>query len=751
MIRISTTSVAALLFLAATTALVGGTGRGELAGKAIGAEAADKPYGIERRIPLTTSRVVGSPDPAPPFRSVRAFPNLKLNLPIAVVRQPGAELLWLIQQPKSGAPAVICRVADQPDASEFETLLTLHDAAYDIVFHPKFAENGYVYIGCNGASSPAEGSDKPGPKMTRVVRYTVDRKAPFAVDANSRTTIIEWASDGHNGGAITFGHDGMMYVTSGDGTSDSDTNLKGQGLDHLLAKVLRIDVDHHEPDKTYSVPKDNPFVDRPGARPETWAYGLRNPWRMTTDAKTGHIWVGNNGQDLWEQVYFVRKGDNYGWSVMEGGHPFYLNREAGPTPFVKPASEHHHSEARSLTGGVVYYGEKFPELRGAYIYGDYSTGKIWAVRHDGRELTSRREIADTPLAITGFGLDSRGELLICDHRGNEEGAFYTLETIPPGPPTPPFPRKLSETGLFKSVAGHVVEPALVPYSVNSPLWSDGAHKERYIALPGADSQIDMSGNRGWNFPNGAVLVKSFALDMVAGDAKSRRWIETRLMVRQDNEWVGYSYEWNAEQTDATLVESPGVDREFKLRDGAGERKLAWHYPSRAECMVCHSRAANYVLGLSTAQMNKEHDYGGVKDNQLRTLAHIGMVKPLAQPLEKYAKMADPYDATAPLESRVRAYLHANCSHCHVEAGGGNAQMSLDYSTPLDKTKLIGVKPLHHSLDVADPRIVEPGQPDRSVLLRRISRRGPNQMPPLASNVLDEPAVKLLRDWIESLK
>ena len=146
--------------------------------------------------------------------------------------------------------------------------------------------------------------------------------------------------------------------------------------------------------KQYSVPKDNPFLHIKDAVPETWAYGLRNPWRMHCDKKTGHLWVGNNGQDLWEQVYFIRKGDNYGWSVMEGSHPFYSLRKPGPTPFVKPIAEHHHSEARSLTGGIVYYGSKFPELQGCYIYGDHSTGKIWGIRHDGEKVTWHKEIAD---------------------------------------------------------------------------------------------------------------------------------------------------------------------------------------------------------------------------------------------------------------------------------------------------------------------------------------------------------------------
>src|SRR5690606_29472508 len=132
--------------------------------------------------------------------------------------------------------------------------------------------------------------------------------------------------------------------------------------------------------RAYSVPEDNPFVGTEGVRPETWAYGFRNPWRMTIDQSTGHVWVGNNGQDLWEQIYLVEKGANYGWSVYEGGHIFYANRIAGPHPVSKPLFDHPHSEARSLTGGIVYRGTKLPQLRDCYLYGDYSTGKIWAAK-----------------------------------------------------------------------------------------------------------------------------------------------------------------------------------------------------------------------------------------------------------------------------------------------------------------------------------------------------------------------------------
>jgi uncharacterized repeat protein (TIGR03806 family) len=753
----------------------------------------EQAFDITRRVPLTTSKVVGSPDPPPPYRVQRLYPHLKINFPIAVRHQPGSDRLWFITQDAPYGRTNIHRMRDDPNTKEVETLFKLDGTAYDIAFHPKFADNGFVYIGWNGLESGKEQD-----KKTKVTRYRVDGKPPYHVDPASEKLIIEWHSNGHNGGAIAFGHDGMMYVTSGDGTSDSDTNISGQDMTKLLSKVLRLDVDHPDEGRTYSIPKDNPFYGKENMRWETWAYGLRNPWRITVDDKTGHIWVGQNGQDLWEQAYLVRKGANYGWSVYEGSHPFYLNRKLGPTLPVKPTVEHHHSEFRSLTGGIVYRGAKHPELQGAYIYGDYSTGKIWGIRHDGAKALWHKELADTRLQITGFGIDTHGEILICDHRGQDKGAFYALEPTPKDLPPSTFPRTLSQSGLFRSAKGHRMQPAMIPYSVNAPLWSDGAYKERWIGLPGADTHMEFKAARGWDCPDGTVLVKAFALEMEEGNPASRRWIETRFLTNQQGEWFGYSYSWDDGQTEGVLVEAAGRDRQFTIKvppsreHPRGVRKQTWHYPSRAECLVCHSQAANWVLGLSSVQLNKEHDYGTARINQLRVLERLGLLRVPAEeakaalrdaleaqglgekeanaalenmasgaepgasplvifPVEKYRRLADPSDPKADVVARTRSYLHANCAQCHVEAGGGNAQMELEFTTALGKARILDVKPVHDSYGLREARLVAPGHPERSVLLHRMSHRGAGHMPPLATAVVDSEAVAVLRTWIAQLK
>ncbi len=711
----------------------------------VSAQAAEeRPYGIDHRIAWTNSHVIGSPEPPLPFTVEKTFTRLEWRAPMFITAEPGTDqLLVVLQGGEKERPSRVVRLRDDPGAERTEPFLEMNRRLiYSIAFHPDYRTNGFIFVFSNGPTPETE-------RTNRVSRFTVERQPPFRCDPQSEHTIIEWHSQGHDGGGIVFGHDGMMYISTGDGTSDSDGWVSGQDLRNLNGGVLRIDVDHPGPGGTYSVPRDNPFVAIADARPEMWAYGLRNPWRMTIDEKTGQIWVGNNGQDLWETAHLIRRGENYGWSVYEGSHPFYLNRKLGPTPPVAPTIEHSHSELRSLTGGVVYYGDRFPELTGVYVYGDYSTGKILGARHDGTRLTWRRALAETQLAISSFGVDHHGELLITDHTG---GAIYRLVSAPAQRATPKFPARLSETGLFVSTRDYRPDPALIPYSVNAPGWADGAEVQRHIALPG-DSRIEYSSSGGWNFTNGAVLVQTLSLEFEKGNSATRRRIETRLMTRQNGQWAGYSYRWDESQSDARLVAAKGEEAEFTIRDASSTnaRKQVWHFPSRAECMACHSRAANFVLGLSELQMNKRQQYSAAEDNQLRALQHVGLFTHASfKSPETMPKLANPYDRNEPVELRARSYLHANCSVCHVEAGGGNSKMELGFHTTREKMNLIGARPQHDTFGINNAMLIAPGAPDRSIIYQRLSRRGRGQMPPVVSAVVDERAVELMRDWIRSL-
>lgn len=737
------------------------------------AETNDAPFGLERRVPWTTSRVVGSPDPPLPYVVEKTFTNLQWRAPLYATPEPDTNFLFVILQGgEKDRPSKLLRVRDAEDAASPETILTVSNRLlYSVAFHPGYRTNGFLYLFSNGPTSRGERTNRVS-RFTRAGNKATWDIGPY-VDAASEKLIIEWRSAGHDGGGMAFGRDGMFYISTGDGTSDSDTWNSGQTVDDLLGGVLRIDVDRPDGDRPYSIPKDNPFAGRTNARPELWAYGLRNPWRLAVDEKTGHVWVGNNGQDLWETIHFIRPGENYGWSVYEGSHPFYLNRKLGPTPAVAPTIEHHHAEARSLTGGVVYYGAGFRELEGTYVYGDYSSGTIWGARHDGSRLTWHKELARTQLQIAAFAVNHRGELLIVDHGGG----IFRLTRAPQEPP-PQFPTRLSETGIFTSTKDHQVHAGLIPYSVNAPGWADGAHIERFVGLPG-ESRIDLT-NGGWGFPDGTVLVQTLSLEGRSPRAQEQKLqrIETRLLTRYGGQWAGYSYRWNEAQSDATLVGRNGEERELAITNGGASSaspsaraeapQLTWRFPSRTECMACHSRAANFVLGFTDLQLNKNHDYAKARDNQLRTLEHVGLFEEQKQSgeetksggassasLQRKAerakeKLVNPYDSTHDLEARARSYLHVNCSVCHIEAGGGNAKMELGIRTRLERMNVIEGRPQHDTFGIANAMLVAPGDPEHSVLLHRVSRRGRGQMPPLVTTRVDDRAVALLREWISSM-
>jgi uncharacterized repeat protein (TIGR03806 family) len=713
------------------------------------APASPKPFGLEKRIPWNDSRLVGSPDPPSPYKTARAFPRLSVKQPLGLFPEPGTNRLFILQHLQFWAgPGRLLSIPDEQDASKPETLLDLDGLAVGVAFHPDYERNGFLYVGMNG---PMQG----GPKTTKVVRYTVDRQPPHRIDPSTKHLIIEWPSNGHDGGDLAFGNDGFLYVSSGDGSSGSDANVTGQRIDDLLGSVLRIDVDHPDSGRSYGVPRDNPFVDRPGARPELWAYGLRNPWRLSFDRQSGQLWVGQNGQDLWEQVYLIQRGGNYGWSLTEGSHVFLASRQAGPDPISPPTAEHPHSEARSLTGGRVYRGRRLPDLVGAYVYGDWSTGRVWGIKHDGTKAVWQRELVDTPFNITGFGTDHAGELYVID----QITGFHRLEPRTEADrPSQPFPTRLSETGLYASVATLKPHPSALRFEVIAPQWADGATMERIAVLPALErieQKPQLNAGGAWTLPNGSALAQTLSLDLVDPHGKpARKRIETRVLVRAQGEWTGYSYRWNSEQTDAELVKASGEAEEFNVTDPDHRdraRSQIWRFPARTECLVCHSRAAGFVLGFSPLQLDRDHDFGGNTDNQLRTFEHIGVFQGALprRPADR-PQLVNPSNPAAPLEARVRSYLHVNCSTCHVNEGGGNARMELDLATPFAKSGLIDQPPLHDRLDVKNARLVAPGAPERSVLFQRISRRGTAQMPPLVSTEVDREAVRLIAEWIRAL-
>jgi uncharacterized repeat protein (TIGR03806 family) len=724
------------------------------------AEPVRKPYGIEKREPWTTSKVKGSPEPPDPYQMVRTYPKLKFNEALELTAIPGRKAWGVAERPGKIYTFPANPNREGGGAPDKKLLLDVGHTVYGLAFHPQFNTNGYLY------TSEVPDPSKETPDGSRVVRYTADPKAMTA-DPKTAKVILKWPSGGHNGGCLRFGPDGMLYLSTGDSSGIADGLQTGQDLSVISGKILRIDVSKEADGKAYRVPPDNPFVGVPGARPELWAYGIRQCWRISFDTATGDLWAGEVGQDLWDMVLKIEKGGNYGWSVNEGTHPFRPERKRGPNAIIPPVVEHSHADFRSVTGGFVYHGNRLPELKGAYIYGDYDTGRVWMLRYDrqAKRVTEHRQLTDTTLRIVAWGQDADGEVYALNFI--DGGIYHLAKAPPPDPNAPQFPRKLSETGVFESVKGHKPAKGLIPYSVNSELWSDGAFKERFIGLPG-NSKIEFEtvtypqpapgSVPGWRFPDGTVLVKTFSLELEPG--KKHR-LETRLLVAErvggteeygDQVWNGYTYVWNDDQTDADLADIKGVDRMYVIKGPTASRTQTWHFPSRAECTVCHTVTAKYALGVNTAQMNKDHDYGGVIANQLSTLEHLGVFhRKLPDDVDRLDRLADPRDEKADLDKRARAYLQANCSHCHRKWGGGNAEFQLLHTLDIKDTGTVGVKPGQGNFDLTDPRLLVPGDPDRSMIYHRMTRLGLGRMPHIASNVVDEPAVALIRDWIKGMK
>jgi putative heme-binding domain-containing protein len=759
---------------------------------------ADEPKAEAKRKPWTTSKITGSPDPPPKFKAVRVFPEVKFHHPLLVTRCPGTDRLFVGEQ-----EAVLYSIKPGPAAKaelffdlrkELKTIDKLPTAKsvgemYGLVFHPKFEQNRFCYI-CY-TLTPKDGSLQRLPDGTRVSRFTVTNTDPPRIDPSSEEIVITFVGGGHNGGDLHFGPDGMLYISTGDAASPNppDPLNTGQDCSDLLSSVLRINVDRKDDGKNYAIPKDNPFVGMKDVRPEIWAYGFRNPWRMGFDRQTGDLWVGDVGWELWESVHKVEKGGNYGWSIVEARQPIKPNQKIGPTPIRPPMIELPHTIAASVTGGYVYRGKKFPELFGAYIFGDWETRRIWAARFEGDRLKEMPELVKPSLRIVAFGEDHAGELYFLDYDG---GTMHTLERNDAAGPNTKFPTKLSETGLFADVK--ILKPAqgVIPFNPNARQWQDGADADYLIALPGLSSVTlfekprPLPGQVFWHdfrmqFPKDTVLIKTISPHVPLGDFfYQSTWIETQILHFDGEDWHGYSYAWRDDQTDADLVVADGMEKTYTAwspRDKNHKREQVWVFHSRTQCMTCHNAWSEYALAFNVAQLNGPgHDVqrkSHYDPNQLISFSENGAIQRLSKEdqkkppfdeksVAKESALVDPFrkfnrvvngkpQPEDPLEQRVRSYLHANCAHCHrFGGGGGSVVLELDITKPLKETGIIDARPKQGDFGIADARIVAPGEPGRSLLQYRMAKFGRGRMPHLGSEWPDIKGIELINEWVCSL-
>lgn len=589
-----------------------------------------------------------------------------------------------------------------------------------IAFHPKFASNGKVYMIYNTQASDTD------PVVSHVSMFiSADGGQSFDPASEQILMSLEQSGAIHTMGNLAFGPDGFLYIGSGDGGS----NVRAQNLNDLHGKLLRIDVDKGSP---YAIPPDNPYAGGGGAA-EIYAVGFRSPWRFSFDRETGELWLGDVGDQAWEEINLVVKGGNYGWAVVEGNSCATNQTGCDPDGFIPPVLAYPHTDGFSVIGGYVYRGNLIADFQGVYIFSDPMTRDIRALIYDSFGNLSWKVVGDST-KIVSLTEDNDGELYMV---GIHRGRFVRL--IPDTSSTTganTFPQLLSETGCFDPADPTQSLPGVIPYTVNATLWSDGATKRRWMALPDGE-QIQIGADGDWHFPVGSVLIKEFS-------SKGRPF-ETRLFIRHsDGDWAGYSYEWNDAGTDAKLLPA-GKTKQINT-------DLTWTFPSPAQCLQCHTTTAGDTLGPENTQLNGDFHYpsSGLTANQLLTLDHIGLLQgglPTA-PADLQA-LSDISDLTRPVTLRARSYLHANCSFCHRPGGLTPAQEDFRYSVSIDAMNSCNLPPLLDDFGLLDALLLYPGNPSKSIISLRMHALDGKRMPPIGTDIVDTVAASVIDAWISA--
>lgn len=712
-----------------------------------------------------------------------AFPGLTFTNAVALASPPGeTNRLFVVE--KQGRIVVITNLA-APTRTVFldisarvSTSLSVSDerGLLGLAFHPGYATNRLFFVFYTGpATTPVPGGTNALHNI--LARFQTRADDPSRADPASEVRLIVQydQANNHNGGDLHFGPDGYLYVSLGDEGGAHDQYQNSQRIDKdFFAGILRIDVDrrpgslppnpHPAATTNYAVPPDNPFVgatqfngrpvDPARVRTEFWAVGLRNPWRMAFDPVTGWLFCADVGQNAREEVNRIERGGNYGWSYWEGNFQ-RTNTALIPAGFqhARPLLDYGRSLGYSVTGGVVYRGHRFTDLHGAYLYGDYGSGRIWALKTDGTNVLENRFLFSNPLGgpfnaggISAFGTDPRnGDVLYVDLRFGTNAVIrrivYSTNFV-----GAPLPADLAGTGAFADLVTLQAAEGILPYELNLPFWSDGARKRRWFSIPDPTQTMEFHPTDPWRFPAGTVWVKHFDLELTNGVPESARRLETRLLVYDGRAGYGVTYRWGDSLTNAWLVPEEGLDESFVVfsTDGSVLRTQVWHYPSRVECLQCHTLAAGFALGFNTPQLNRVHDLGHGPTNQILDLARAGYFRNPPSNTAGWRVLARPDDPTASLESRVRSWLAVNCAQCHLPGGVQMAQWDARLSRPTALTGLINGRLVQGP---EDARLIVPGDPERSELLRRIAVRGPGQMPPIATTVVDVEAVALIERWI----
>ncbi|HMP72559.1 MAG TPA: PQQ-dependent sugar dehydrogenase [Kiritimatiellia bacterium] len=631
-----------------------------------------------------------------------------------------------------------------------------------LAFHPNYATNGWFFVFYTAESATPD----HWLHDDILSRFTRDPNNPDIADPASEVILFRqsnymWGVN-HNAGDLHFGPDGYLYLSLGDGGYDQQSQIIDGGF---FGGIIRIDVDqrpenippppHTHPLGPYRIPADNPFVNATTfnglpintntLRTEFFATGLRNPWRMSVDPLTGEILTGDVGAGDWEEINYILPGGNYGWPFREGPDPYQGSPPPGAV-FIDPIHAYGRADGLSVIGGFIYRGTSLPELVGHYIYTDWANSLLYALLPQGTNPV-------TPIPLNGLGFGF-GPTSIAPDPSNRDilvtrnGWYTSIERlVRSAPPTNNLPLLLSQTGAFSNLATLEPHPGIHPYHLNLPFWSDGALKTRWVSLPNTNLTFGLTPHGPWTSPPGAIWIKHFDLELTNGIPASSRRIETRFLVRTETGAYGLSYRWNEDQTDAELIDEAGLSVPVTVFENEQPITFNWRFPSRSECLSCHTPQAGHALGFSTEQWNRDLAYGIVTANQIQAFAQMGYGQAPNGPAIAWPRLAHPEETEIDIGFRARSYLQANCVYCH--GNGGVARWDAQWFTPLEHADIIEAN-LNRILDNPTDKIIARGEPARSMLLNRINRRGPHQMPPLASERIDTQAVALITTWILAL-
>ena len=732
-----------------------------------------QPYGLSNRVANTTLQL---PPSLGGYRATNAFGTNTFTTPVAITTPPGENnRIFIVEQ--IGRIMMLTNLGDlNPGRAQFIDLrdrvrfMNDEQGLLGLAFHPGYATNRYFYV--TYSYPPGAGT-----RYWRLSRFETFANNPNAGDPNSEVVLIHQLdqASNHNGGDVHFGPDGYLYVSLGDegGANDQFNNSQVIHVD-FHAGMIRIDVDKrpgsltpnphpantNNPTMTfnYAIPPDNPFVgvtsfngtnyNAANIRTEFWAVGLRNPWRFSFDPVTGFLWLADVGQGAREEVNIITKGGNYGWAYREG---LIAGPKTPPPGFthINPIQDYGRGSATnqgaSVTGGVVYRGSRLSGLHGAYIFADYVSDNVWQMRYE----VSGGVTNITPFSflfretdIAAFGVDPRnGDVLMASV---SQGTIKRLVGDF-------LPETLADVGAFSDLATLTPHPGIIPYDVNTAVWADGAQISRWFCVPNTSGRFTFRANDRWTTPANAVWFQHFEMEMTNGVPESRRRLETRILVRDGGAGTGVyaaSYRWNS-PTYAVLVSSNGMDETLTIYSGGVPHTQVWRYPSRTDCLACHNANAGRVLGFNTPQLNRDFNYNGIVDNQIRALNNAGYFLTTVSNLHSLPHMTALSDASSSAEFRASSYLAANCAHCHYPLGPGIGNFDARIYPALSSQRIIDGL-LVNNLGNPSNRAVAPGSVALSVIYQRMASTDPAfRMPMMGSVVPDTQALSVFQDWIEN--